>query len=48
MDKKYLLYGSTTCVVIAAVCGTMSMFAGAFSFGLASMGLFFISTQFKE
>lgn len=47
MDKKYTLYGATGCVVVAALCGTAGLAAGAFSFGLASMGLFFISTQFK-
>ncbi len=47
MDKKALLYGSTACVVIAATTGAFGLAGAAFSFGLASMGMFFISTQFK-
>lgn len=47
MEKRYMLYASAACVAVAATCGALELGAAAFSFGLASIGLFFISTQFK-
>jgi hypothetical protein len=48
MNKNNILTGSAVCVVIAALLGVYGNFGGAISIGLASIGLFYISTQLKE
>lgn len=48
MKKAHLLMGSAGCIVVAAVLGALALYGAAFSIGLASMGLFAVSTQVKE
>ena len=48
MKKIHVLIGSTVSVIAAGILGACALPGAAFSLGLTSIGLFFISTQIKE
>lgn len=48
MTKNNALIISVACTIFAALCGVAGMFAAAVSVGLASIGVFMISTQIKD